>query len=242
MFLLMGVMLGPMYASLPEATRAAFDNFPEEMIALFGGGELSTAEGWYTLETFGLMAPLSVILVTAVMGAGALASEESRRTMGLLLANPVRRSRIVIEKTATMALFGAVVGVATFAGVSLGSVLGGLGMSIGNIAATSALQVLVGLVFGALALALGAGVGRTSVALIGSAGAALAFHLLTSLVAINDGLSGIAWLSPFHYYLGSDPLNTGMDWGNAVVLLSLSVILFGLSIVLFQRRDLRQGG
>ena len=106
----------------------------------------------------------------------------------------------------------------------------------------AALQVLVGLVFGALALALGAGVGRTSVALIGSAGAALAFHLLTSLVAINDGLSGIAWLSPFHYYLSSDPLNTGMDWGNAVVLVSLSVALFGLSIVLFQRRDLRQGG
>jgi len=211
MFLVMGVLLGPMYASLPEEARAAFHDFPEELIALFGGGELGTPEGWYTLETFGLMAPLSVILVTAVMGAGALAGEESRRTMGLLLANPIGRSRIVLEKAATMVLFGIAVGVATFAGVALGSVLGGLGMSIGNIAATSALQVLVGLVFGALALALGAGLGRTSVAVFGAAGAALAFHLLTSLTAINDGLAGIAWLSPFHYYLGSDPLNTGMD-------------------------------
>ena len=117
-----------------------------------------------------------------------------------------------MEKTVTMVLFGIAVGVATFAGVALGSVLGDLGMSIGNIAATSALQVLVGLVFGALALALGAGIGRTSIAVFGAAGAALAFHLLTSLAAINDGLAGIAWLSPFHYYLGSDPLNNGMDW------------------------------
>ena len=147
-----------------------------------------------------------------------------------------------MEKAAAMVLFGIAVGVATFAGVALGSVLGGLGMSIGNIAATSALQVLVGLVFGALALALGAGLGRTSVAVFGAAGAALAFHLLTSLTAINDGLKGIAWLSPFHYYLGSDPLNTGMDWGNAAVLLALSLLLFGLSLVLFQRRDLRQRG
>ena len=239
MFLVMGATLGPMYASLPEETLAAFDAFPEELLSLFGGGSLSTPEDWYTLETFGLMAPLAVLLVTAVMGAGALAGEESRRTMGLLLANPIRRSRIVIEKTATMVLFGMAVGIATFAGVALGSVLGGLGMSIGNIAATAALQVLVGLVFGALALALGAAMGRTSVALYGAVGTALAFHLLTSLATINDGLAGLAWVSPFHYYLVSDPLNTGMDWGNAVVLIALSVLLFGLSLVLFQRRDIR---
>lgn len=242
MFLVMGVMLGPMYASLPEETLTAFDTFPEELIALFGGGELGTPEGWYTLETFGLMAPLSVILVTAVMSAGALAGEESRRTMGLLLSNPIPRSRIVLEKAVTMVLFGIAVGVATFAGVALGSVLGGLGMSVGNIAATSALQVLVGLVFGSLALALSASVGRTSVALYGAAGAALAFHLLTSLAAINDGLAGIAWLSPFHYYLGSDPLTNGMDWGDAVTLAMLAFALIGLSLVLFQRRDIRQRG
>jgi ABC-2 type transport system permease protein len=242
MFLVMGVMLGPIYASLPEETLTAFDAFPEEVIALFGGGSLSTPEAWYTLETFGLMAPLSVILVTAVVGAGALAGEESRRTMALLLSNPIPRSRIVLEKAVTMVLFGIAVGVATFAGVSLGSVLGDLGMSVGNIAATATLQVLVGLVFGALALALGAGTGRTGVAILGAAGAALAFHLLTSLAAINDGLAGIAWLSPFHYYLGSDPLSTGMDWGNAAVLLAPALALTGLSLVLFQRRDIRQRG
>ena len=242
MFLVMGVLLGPMYASLPEEARAAFHDFPEELLALFGGGELGTPEGWYTLETFGLMAPLSVILVTAVMGAGALAGEESRRTMGLLLANPIPRSRIVVEKGATMVLFGIAVGVATFAGVALGSVLGGLGMSIGNIAATSVLQVLVGLVFGALSLALSAGTGRTGIAVVGAAGAALGFHLLTSLANITGAVSAVEWVSPFHYYLGSDPLNTGMDWGNAAVLIALSVVLFGLSVVLFQRRDLRQRG
>lgn len=240
MFLVMGVILGPMYASLTEETRVAFHNFPEELIALFGGGELGTPEGWYTLETFGLMAPLAVILVTAVTGAGALAGEESRRTMGLLLANPIRRSRIVIEKSATMTLFGIAVGIATFAGVSLGSVFGGLGMSFVNIGSTAALQVLSGLVFGFLALAIGAGTGRVSAAIYGAVGAALVSHLLTSLVKINDGLAGIAWLSPFHYYLVSDPLNTGMDWGDAVVLIALSAVLFGLSIFLFQRRDIRQ--
>jgi ABC-2 type transport system permease protein len=188
------------------------------------------------------MAPLAVILVTAVMGAGALAGEESRRTMGLLLANPIPRSRIVLEKAATMVLFGMAVGFATFAGVALGSALGDLGMSVGNIAATSTLQALVGLVFGALALALSAGTGRTGVAVAGAAGAALAFHLLTSLADITGALSFIEWVSPFHYYLGSDPLVNGMDWGAAAVLAVLALVLIGLSFVLFQRRDIRQRG
>lgn len=239
MFLVLGVLLGPTYAALSPEALGAYGALPKELLALVGGGDMSTPEGWYTQETFGLMAPLAVILVTAVMGAGALAGEESRRTMGLLLANPISRSRIVIEKAMTMVVFGVVVGIATFAGVALGSVWGDLGMSIGNIAATSALQVLVGLVFGALALALGAGIGRTSVALYGAAGAALAFHLLTSLAKISDGLAEIAWLSPFHFYLGSDPLKTGMDWGNAGVLIALTILLFGLSLALFQRRDVR---
>ena len=240
MFLMMGVMLGPMYASLPEETLSAFENFPEELIAFFGGGDLSTPEGWYTLETFGLMAPLSVILVTAVMGAGALAGEESRRTMGLLLANPVSRHRVVLEKAVPMATFGILVGVATFAGVALGSVLGDLRMDVGNIAAAAALQVLVGLAFGTLALALSAGTGRTGIAIIGAAGGALVFHLLTSLANISEGLGVIAWLSPLHYYLGSDPLINGMDWGDGAVLAALSIVLFSLSFVLFQRRDIRQ--
>ncbi len=242
MFLVMGVLLGPMYASLPEETLTAFENFPEELIALFGGGDLSTPEGWYILETFGLMAPLSVILVTAIMGAGAFAGEESRRTMGLVLANPVSRHRIVLEKAVPMALFGILVGVATFAGVALGSVLGDLGMDVGSIAATAALQVLVGLVFGTLALALSAGTGRTGVAILGAAGGALVFHLLTSLANISESLGVIAWLSPFQYYLGSDPLINGMDWGDAAVLAALSIVLFGLSFALFQRRDIRQRG
>ena len=240
MFLIMGALIGPMYASIPAETLTTFEQLPEQLMALFGGGDMSTPEGWYTLETFGLMAPVAVILVTVVMGAGALAGEESRRTMGMLLACPISRYRVVFEKAIPMVLFAFLVGFATFAGVALGSLIADLGMSIGNIAATATLQVLVGLVFGSLAFALSAGTGRTSISIYGAVGAALFFHLVNSLGALNDGIADLAWLTPFHYYLGNDPLNNGMDWVNAAVLAVLSVVLIGLSVVLFQRRDIRQ--
>lgn len=242
MFLVQGVMMGPMYASIPPETLATFDQLPEQLVALFGGGDMSTPEGWYSLETFGLMAPGAVILVTVVMGAGALAGEESRRTMALLLACPISRYRIVLEKVIPMVFYAIAVGFVTFAGVSVGSLIADLGMSIGKIAATAALQTLVGLVFGSLALALSAATGRTSIAIYGAIGAALFFHLFNSLGALNNALADFDWLTPFSYYLGNDPLNNGMDWVDATVLAALSTILIALSFALFQRRDIRQRG
>ena len=130
----------------------------------------------------------------------------------------------------------------TFAGVALGSVLGGLDMDMGNIAATCLLMTLVGLVFGALALALSAGTGKKKIAIFVAVGAGIGLHVFNSLTEINDTLADWAGWSPFHYYLGNDPLNNGMDWGNAAVLAAISVVLIAASLVFFQRRDIRQTG
>ena len=240
MFFMMGLMMGPFFAAIPEETLQLAADLPEAMVALVGGGNISTPEGWYQIETFGLMAPIAVMIVTIAIGAGALAGEESRRTMSLLLANPVSRSRIVLEKSWTMVLFAFIVAFATFGGVALGSLIADLGMDIGNIAATCLLQALVGLVFGALALALSAGTGRTKVAVFGAIGAGLALHLLNSFAQLNDSLTAFVRWSPFHYYLGSDPLMNGMNWSDGAILAGLTVGLIALSVVLFERRDIRQ--
>ncbi len=242
MFLFMGVMIGPMFTLIDDALAGMIDQFPEALLALFGGGDMSTPEGWYQIETFGMMAPIAVMVVTVAIGAGALAGEEERRTMGLLLANPVKRSTIVLQKVVAMTLYGGVVGVATFAGVAIGSLLGGLGMNMGNIAATSFLATLVGVTFGALSLALSAATGRVKVAIYGSVGIALVLYVLNAFLPFNDTFAGYARWSPFYYYLSSNPLVNGMHWGHGAVLTALTLGLVLSAVVLFERRDLRQTG
>ena len=173
---------------------------------MFGGGDISTPEGFYQIETFGLMAPIAFMVVTVTIGARALAGEEANRTMGLLLANPIKRSTVVLEKTVAMIVQAAIVAVALFAGVVGGSMLGGLGMSLVNIAAATLLGALLGLVFGALALAISAATGRTRVAIYGTIGAALGLYVANGFLPFSDGFEGLAKWSPFHYYLSSDPL------------------------------------
>jgi ABC-2 type transport system permease protein len=242
MFLMMGVMMGPMFALIDDALAGMLEEFPEVLLALFGGGDMSTPEGWYQLETFGMMAPISVMVATVAIGAGALAGEEGRRTMGLLLANPVSRTTVVLQKTVAMVIYGIVVGAAIFAGVAIGSLLGQLGMSTGNIAATSLLVTLVGIAFGALALALGAATGKMKVAAYGTVGIALILFVLNAFLPHNDTLAGYAKWSPFYYYLSSDPLINGMNWGHGAVLAGLAVALIAIAALLFNRRDLRQSG
>lgn len=242
MFFVMGVLIGPMFNFIDEALRDFSDTFPEALMAMVGGGDMGTPEGWYQVETFGMMAPIAVMLVTIAIGARALAGEEASRTMGLLLANPISRSTVVIEKTVAMVALAALLGIATFAGVALGSLLGGLGISMGNIAAITFLVTLLGLVFGALALAISAGTGQVKVAIFGTVGVALAAYVANGFLPLNDSLAGYAKWSPFYYYMGSEPLLNGMHWGHAAVLAGLFVALVALSIALFDRRDLRQTG
>jgi ABC-2 type transport system permease protein len=242
MFFIMGVLLGPMYTFIDDTLADLADAFPEGVMQLFGGGDMSTPEGWYQIETYGLMAPLAFMLVTVTIGARALAGEEAERTMGLLLANPIKRSRIVLEKALAMVVHALVVAVALAAGVMLGSLIGGLGMSGVNIAATTLLGMLLGLVFGALALAISAGTGRTRTAVFGSIGMALVFFIANGFLPLSEGLAGLARWTPVHYYLSSDPLLNGMNWGHGVVLIVLAAALVALAVILFDRRDLRQMG
>lgn len=241
-FFIMGILIGPMYTFIDEFLLDFADALPEAMLALFGGGDLSTAEGFYQVETFGMMAPIAVMVATIAIGARALAGEEANRTMGILLANPIKRSKIVYEKTVSMIVGGVVVGFATFAGVALGSVIGGLGMDMGNIAATCLLLTLLGLVFGAVALALSAATGKPRLAIFGSIGIAIVLFVINAFLPLSDSLAGLAKATPFYYYLSSDPLLTGMHWGHGAILAGLFVVLIGASVVLFQRRDLRQTG
>jgi ABC-2 type transport system permease protein len=240
MFSTMGLLMGPVYSFIDDSLSEFSADLPEALLAIVGGADLSTPAGWFEAETFSLMAPIAVILVALVVGGRGLALDESGGTLGLLLANPVRRSRVVLSRAGAMAAYAAVVGAATFAGTAAGSLLAGLDISIANLAATSLLLTLLGLVFGGLALLVSAATGRAGLATSVTIGAALAFQLAQGFLPLSDRLAGYAKLSPFHYYLGSDPLNNGMAWGHGAVLAALAAGLVVLAVETFARRDLRR--
>jgi ABC-2 type transport system permease protein len=45
-------------------------------------------------------------------------------------------------------------------------------------------------------------------------------------------------LSPFYYYLGGDPLRTGVDLGHVAVLAAIPLVLLGVALWSLTRRDI----
>ena len=235
----MGLLMGPFYRLLPESFLEVVDQFPDALLAMVGFADVATPEGFLQAEVFAFTGPAALIAVTAVIGARALAGEEVRGTMDVLLANPIARSKVVVEKALAMVAHALLLGVITFAGTAAGSLLAGLGVPLVNIAAISTLLALVSLVFGGVALVVGAATGQVKKAGYGAAGVTLVAYLASALLPLAENLAGYARWSPFHYYLGGDPLTEGLDWSHALVLVSLFVVLVAASIPLFERRDLR---
>ncbi len=235
----LGIWMGPMYNQLDESLKTLTEDLPESVLALIGNADESTPEGWLTGELYSMFVPILVITLAVAIGSRALGGEERRGSMGLLLACPVSRRRILLEKAAAMVIMVGLLGWFTWAGVGLGSWLGGLGVGPANIAAITLLAVLLGLVFGSLALAIGAVTGRVAAAAYGAAGAGVVAYLANAMLPLSDTLAEFARLSPFYYFLTGDPLSNGIDWLHAAVLAGLAAALIALSALFFQLRDLR---
>jgi ABC-2 type transport system permease protein len=238
MFLL-SLMMGPIYALVPDDLKDFFSDFPDALIAMIGGVDMGTATGFLQAEIFSITGPVVMIILTTVMGSRALAGEEERHTMGLLLGNPVSRSHVVVEKVIAMVVYALLLGVVTFLGTWLGVLLGGVDVAVAGIGAASAQLSLLGLVFGGVALAIGAATGRSRLASATTAGVAVAGYFMWSFFPVSESFQDWVVVSPFHFFLGSDPLVNGMVWGDAAVLVGAFLVLVALSIPLFYRRDLR---
>lgn len=235
----LGVLMPVFYTLLPDGTSEFFADLPDSLIAMIGGVDMSTAAGYLQGEVFAISVPIAMVVLTATIGARALAGEEESRTMGLLLANAVPRRKVVLDKAVAMVALSAVIGLITFVAVTIGVLVVSLDVSVLNLAVTCFLATLLGMVFGAVALLVSAATGRVRWAVGAAAGAALVGYVLQSFLPLSQRYDEWVRLSPFHYYLGSDPLVNGMPWGHAAVLLAVFVVLVGLAVPLFARRDLR---
>ncbi len=140
-----------------------------------------------------------------------------------------------------MVLLVGLLGFFTWAGVGLGSWLGDLGVRVGEIAADhapldTARPGLRGSRPGPRRSHRKGPRGLPT----GAAGAAVAAYLANSMLPLNDSLAEFAKALTLLLLPDRRSPGNGIDWSHAAVLAGLDrAVLIGLSLVLFERRDLR---
>ena len=212
---------------------------PEGVSDLLGGADYGTIVGWMRSEVGAVYGPL-VIAATAITSAVALtAGEEEDGILGLTLAHPIERWRLILSTAAAVATAIFVVATGTLVGLVAGVAAGGGGIALGNLCALALHLALFGCAVGALALVLAATTGRKAVASGGAAAVTLAGFLINGFAPLVAGLGWLKYLSPFHYYAGGDPIGHGVDLGSLAVLGAAAIVLTAIAAVQFGRRDLR---
>jgi ABC-2 type transport system permease protein len=234
------VLIAAIYPSIKgfSGFEKLVQQYPTALKSLFSiGGDITTGAGFLDTELFSLMLPLLVLVLAIGSGARTFAGEEETGRLELVLAYPLRRRNAVLAKATALAAEVALVCVVGFVALAALDGIVGLGLDFGHLAGALLGVALLGLLYGWLAVAVGAAWPSKLLALGVPAGYAAAAYLVGGLHALAGWLDPVRFLSPF-WLVGQSPLESGVDgWGVLVVAAAAAAVL-AAGAFFVERRDL----
>jgi beta-exotoxin I transport system permease protein len=216
-------------------------SYPEAIKGLvsFGGVvDYTSGPGYLGSELFAFMVPLLFLVAAIGAGSRAIGGEEERGTLDLLLALPLSRRRLVVEKLAALLGELVVLGLVLWLAVVVASPLVDLGISAGHAGAAVLNVVALAFAFGAIALLVGAATGHRARAIGITAALAIGAYLVSSLSTLVGFLDQIKEASPFFHYAATNPLRSGLEGGHLAFSVAVAAVAGSAAPLLFERRDL----
>lgn len=231
-----------MYPSIRdnEAIKEAVAKYPKELLAFFGGTsglDMTSPTGYLRVELLSFMAPVLLLILGVGAGASGIAGEEEHGTLELLLAQPVHRWRVLVDKALVVLHGVGMASVVFFLALWLGAPLVGMDVAVSRLAAATVAQATLAAVYGLIALAIGAATGRRALAIAVATALAVAAYLVSSLSELIEWLRPLRPVSPFHQTVGLDPIATGFHPMATLAMLGIGAAAVVLGAVVFERRD-----
>ncbi|WP_433733503.1 ABC transporter permease subunit [Nocardia sp. CA-129566] len=229
-FAIVPMMYLPSYRSLKE--QGSLDIEQNRMYEAMGISDFASASGYLNATVYSLMG-LLLMLIFAVTFASRSVAQEENGMLDLLLAQPINRVNLLLQRFAALAVQTAIATTVLTLSVIAGADKGGLDVPTGNILAASAGLGLLALVVGTITLVVGAATGKRSVTLGSASLVAVAGYL-----ANNLGGDFVRKLSPFYWANGGMPLVTGWNGLHLAVLVIATAVALALALFALDRRDL----
>ena len=207
----------------------------------------------FTSTMFYFATPFLLIAVISIFNGDTVASEASWSTLRYLLAAPVPRTRLLIQKlkvSLTLSLISIVLLITT--SWVVGAIAFGtapmqtpLGVTFGNVQATQRI-VIIGFYLALVLLSVAGLAFYLSVSTdvpLGAVGGAIGIIILSNILDAISGLGAIRNWLPTHYsFSWFDALSSSIDWTQIIRGASYSLILFSVLISLavnkFNKKDI----
>lgn len=240
-FSLMGLLflaLAPQIVAGGQVQGLA-DALPPQFRAAFGLQSLTSIEGLLAGEYYTLFWGLFFGIYLAHSAAGSVAGDVESHRMDTLLATPIPRSRVLVEKFLSLLVPVLVASLVVPVVLYAGSVLVDDPVSLADLAALHLLSIPYLCCCTAIGLACSVAFDRAETARNAAVGALFGLYLLESLVVGSD-VSWLGNLAPMAYFDPNAILVVGTyDLAGALVLLVATAGLLLASQVRFRRMDVR---
>lgn len=217
-------------------------SFKPGILKLIGVGDdlttLATPEGFLGFAFFSWIV-LFLAVYAILAGLNITANDEDDGIMDVVLALPLPRWQIIIEKYAAYALLIIGIVAVTFLGLMVGGGVSAMTLDMGRLFVTT-LNALPSLL---LVMGFTAWVSVTVRRRSTTAAAAAAFVAVSYLVNSLGGMASgtladiLRGLSFYYYYDSSSVLQNGLAWGNIALLVAVTLALLSGTLWFFQRRD-----
>lgn len=220
------------FRGLPPSVQA--------MLGLDPANALTSPVGYLNSQFYANLFPIVLLVFSIGLASWAIAGDEGAGTLELLLANPVSRVRLALERAGFLVFMLALITLVAVVALVLLAPRVDLtnGLSLDHIVAATVATGLMSLVFAAVAFAVGAATGNRSVAVASAAAAALAGFIVEGLGAQVTLLKAAREISPWHWLLQSEPLRYGWTAEASLLPLGIALALMVFGTLAFVRRDL----
>lgn len=227
------------FPSMADEAELFEDAFPEAMQGLFGMEAMHTLEGFIGSYVFSLMWVVFIGLYIAYVAGGLVAGDIRERRMDLILANPVSRESVVLQKFASLWVPITVLIVVQFGMLYGGSVVLDETLDPIALALLHLLSVPYLLVCGAIGILFSVIVSRTETAQAGAVGVVFFLWLIDGLSEMDPDFEWIGEIAPSrHFDSAAILIHEEYAWMDAGILLVAAIAILILGIVRFVRRDI----
>lgn len=169
----------------------------------------------------------------AIVQVGTWVADDAEGRLEAVLAQPVTRNRVTLERLGSLLAASAVISIVAAAVVWLATVLADIGLSADRFARGSALMVLVPLAFGAIGAVLAGW--RPRLAVPSLTVVAIVSYMTLTFAPLFDWPGWVEKTSIYALY--GQPISRDVDPGGIATLVAICVVGAALAVVLFQRRD-----
>jgi ABC-2 type transport system permease protein len=238
---LLVVMVVATYPSIRDnpSLDSIYQDMSPAVQALLGGSDLTSPTGYLSTQLYAFFLPAVVLVFAVGRGAAAIAGEEEDRTLDLLLAQPLSRRLLYVQKAAALAVGLLALTIAGMIPVVALNNAVQLDLPVQNLVAISLQMGLFCLALALIAQAVAAALGSRGLGIAVSVGYAVVSYFVYGVSQTADWLEPVRPLTLWRWYLDNEPLANGLGVAEVAVMAGVCATSLVLGVVLFERRNTR---